>query len=100
MPSGEMIPAKEFCSHHNIDLSFIVSLQDYGLLEISEQEHEIYIPVEQLKPLEVWVRLHQEMDINLEGIDTISYLLKQIETLQHKLAVLHNRLRLYEETEI
>jgi hypothetical protein len=99
MPTGEMIPAKEFCSHHNIDLSFIVSLQDYGLLEISEQEHEIYIPVEQLKPLEVWVRLHQEMDINLEGIDTISYLLKQIEALQHKLFLLQNRLRLYEETE-
>jgi hypothetical protein len=99
MLSGEMIPAKEFCSHHNIDLSFIVSLQDYGLLEISEQEHEIYIPVEQLKPLEVWVRLHQEMDINLEGIDTISYLLKQIEALQHKLFLLQNRLRLYEETE-
>ncbi len=100
MLSGEMIPAKEFCSNHNIDLSFIVSLQDYGLLEISEQEHELFIPVEQLKPLELWVRLHHEMDINLEGIDTISYLLKQIETLQHKLAVLHNRLRLYEETEI
>ncbi|HMQ44948.1 MAG TPA: chaperone modulator CbpM [Mariniflexile sp.] len=42
-------------------------------------------------------RLHFELDINLEGLDAIHHLLKQVETLQQDIVTLHNKLQRYEE---
>jgi chaperone modulatory protein CbpM len=96
MPLGELIPVKEFCIHHNIELSFIRSLKDYGLIEIIDMEENIFLPADQLSHLEKLVRLHYEMDINIEGIETISYLLERIKDLQQEITMLSNRLKLYE----
>jgi hypothetical protein len=41
--------------------------------------------------------MHHELDINIEGIDTIFNLLKKIETLQEELIITKNKLKLYEE---
>jgi len=46
--------------------------------------------------LEKYVRFYYELDINLEGIETVSYLLQRINTMQNELKTLTNRLRLYE----
>jgi len=39
------------------------------------------------------------MDINLEGIETVTHLLQRINLLQNEIIVLKNRLRLYESSE-
>ena len=41
-------------------------------------------------------RLHDELEINVEGIEAITHLLERIENLQNEIASLENRLRLYE----
>ena len=43
-----------------------------------------------------FVRFYYDLDINLEGIKTINYLLQRIESLQNEIVVLKNRLRFYE----
>lgn len=96
MEKEEMIPANEFCIHHNIGLSFIYSLNESGLIETTTIEEKIFVPVSQLNNLEKLVRLYYEMDINLEGIETITYLLKRINDMQQQIATLTNKLRLYE----
>lgn len=96
MHTEEMIPANEFCIHHNIELSFILSLNEYGLIEIISTEEKILLPANQLSHLEKLVRLHYEMDINLEGIETITYLLKRIKDMQQQITMLTNRLKIYE----
>ena len=96
MQTEEMIPASEFCIHHDIELSFINSLQESGLLEITTIEEKIFVPVSQLKDLEKLVRLYYEMDINLEGIETITYLLQRMNNMQQQIVLLSNRLRVYE----
>jgi chaperone modulatory protein CbpM len=96
MQTEEMIPADEFCMHHNIELSFIYALQQSGLVEIIHAEEKIFVPVNQLNRLEKLVRLYYEMDINLEGIETITYLLQRIHAMQQQIVQLNNRLRLYE----
>ncbi|MEP6700519.1 MAG: chaperone modulator CbpM [Bacteroidota bacterium] len=97
MQSEEMIPANEFCLHHNIELSFIYSLKESGLIEISTVEEKTFVPVNQLSHLEKLVRLYYEMDINLEGIETITYLLQRMNEMQQQIGQLNNRLRLYED---
>ena len=55
-----------------------------------------FIPASQLTTLEKLVRLYYEMDINLEGIEAITFLLQKVEDMQHEITGLKNRLRLYE----
>jgi chaperone modulatory protein CbpM len=96
MANDDMIPAEEFCSHHNIEISFIHSLQDYGLLEIRTVESSHFIPAEQLSEIEKMVRMHYELNINMEGIDVITHLLKQMEDMQSEMNEIRNRLKLFE----
>ncbi|MGF2410844.1 chaperone modulator CbpM [Ferruginibacter sp.] len=96
MLTEEMIPADTFCIHHNIELAFIYSLKDSGLIEITHIEEKVFVPVSQLPHLEKLVRLYQEMDINLEGIETITYLLQRMNDMQQKIVQLSNQLSRYE----
>ena len=91
-----MIPADEFCASHNIEITFINSLQEAGLIEITTISETEYIHESQLNELEKIVRLYYEMDINLEGIETVIHLLQKINDMQEEITLLKNRLRLYE----
>ena len=97
MQTEEMIPADEFCIHHKIDLSFVYALKDSGLIQIVSLEEKKFLPVDQLGHLEKLVRLYYEMDINLEGIETITYLLQRMNEQQQEIVSLSNRLGMYED---
>ncbi len=51
----------------------------------------------QIKDIEKLMRLHFELDINLEGIDAVYNLLKQVESLQEEIIELTNKLKFYED---
>lgn len=91
-----LIKIEEFCASHNIEISFISSLQQNGLIEITTIKEAGFIDSEQLLQLEKFVRLYYELDINLEGIETINNLLKRINSMQDEIIMLRNRLRFYE----
>ena len=63
METEKMIPASEFCVYHNIELSFICSLNESGLIDVTLIKEEMFVPASQLKQLEHLIRLKQEMDI-------------------------------------
>ena len=96
MQTEEMIIVNEFCVYHNVDLAFITALKDSGLIEVIIMEEKLYMPQTQLPHLEKMVRLYYEMDINLEGIETITYLLNRMNEMQQEIMQLNNRLSLYE----
>jgi DNA-binding transcriptional MerR regulator len=97
MQADEMIPAEELCNQYKIEYSFIADLQQYGLIDITAAEHTRYISQNQLQRLEQILRLHFDLDINLEGIDAIANLLEQISGMQAEITTLRNRLKLYEK---
>lgn len=97
METNDLILAEEFCSHYNVGFSFITSLQEFGLIQITSVEETSYIPQAELKKLEQLARLHYDLDINLEGIDAITHLLEKIKELQTQITSLKNRLSLYEK---
>lgn len=99
MQIENLIDINEICASHNIEISFISSLQKTGLIEIISVDDEMYIETEQLDQLEKWINLHYDLDINIEGIETINYLLERISALQNEIIELRNRLRLYETSE-
>lgn len=97
MEKTNLILIEQFCTNHNIELSFIDSLKQFGLVEIIMVDEQKYLPHEQLSDVERMMRLHYELDINMEGIDAISGLLQRVTELQKQLKAAENRLRLYEE---
>ena len=96
MTEYHAIEASVFCSKNAIDPGFIQTLREYGLLETNIVSGAVYIPEDQLPSLEKMIRLHFEMDINIEGIETIHYLLQKIEHMQEEMQQLRNRIALYE----
>ena len=97
MAAEQLIPAAEFCEYHHIDITFIRSLNDYGLLEISTIEGTVFIHPDSLQQVEQFMRLHYDLDINLAGIDAITHLLQQMEQLHNEIRLLKTRLRVYED---
>jgi hypothetical protein len=96
MQTEYLIAIDEFCTKHDIEVSFINSLQQTGLIEITTVEEVGYIPIENIRQLEKFVHFYYELDINLEGIETISHILQRVTDLQEEITELRNRLRLYE----
>ncbi|HKH60748.1 MAG TPA: chaperone modulator CbpM [Flavitalea sp.] len=96
MSNDPLIPADQFCAQHNVELSFISTLHESGLINIVTVEHTQFIPEDHLPDLEKLVRLHYDLDINLEGLEAITYLIQRIESLQNELRQTRRQLRLYE----
>ena len=97
MEPEKYIRITELCSYYSIDDSFVHSLRDYGLMEIVVMEDQEVIPEDQVKDFEKMLRLHYELEINLEGIDAINHLLHPIRELQEEGKSLRNRLTRWEE---
>ena len=99
MPTVALIPVKTFCVHHNIEYSFIHTLQHFGLVEIITREDDSFIRAKQIKEVECFVRLHRDLEINPEGIDAIIHLLQRVKNMQQEIITLQNRLSRYEPLE-
>lgn len=96
MEQEKLVPAAEFCLYHHIEISFIHALIESGLISITYIEEDIFVPASQLHHLEKLVRFNQDLGINIEGIETVTYLLHRIDEMQKQLAALKNKLALYE----
>jgi len=90
MEQEDLIPAEDFCIYHNIEYSFITTLEDSGLIRVTSVEKSTFIPSDDIQKLEKFVRLHYDLDINIEGIETINYLLEKIEGMQKEILQLKN----------
>jgi hypothetical protein len=92
MASEHMVPVQQFCIYHEVEVSFVESLNESGLVHLVKEDKGYYIDEEDLTQLERYVRLHHELEINLPGIEVVSHLLGQIKNLQEEIRVLRNRL--------
>ena len=97
MQNENLVAAVDFCSLHHIEVSFIKTLNEYGLIELNTLDENIFIPTDELQKLEKIVHLHVDLDINLEGVEAINYLLERVTDMQHEMMQLRNRLRFYED---
>ncbi len=91
-----LISTQTLCSHYNIEISFVDALNKMGLIQIEIIEQNQFIHQDQISDLEKIIRLHNELNVNLEGIDVVLNLLQKERELRNELNALKNRLRLYE----
>ncbi|MFK5889338.1 MAG: chaperone modulator CbpM [Flavobacteriaceae bacterium] len=96
MNKKDYISVDELCNHYHIEISFFTRLNDMGLIKMSTIQKTECINRDVLSDVEKMLRLHQELDVNFEGIDVAFNLLKKIELLQEELQSVKNRLHLFE----
>lgn len=94
--TNNLISLNEFCFIHNIKISFISLLEQNRLIEIITQNETAYIDINDLHQLEKIVWFYFDLNINLEGIETITHLLQRINTMHDEIIALKNTLRLHE----
>ena len=96
MNEKALISTQTLCYNYNIEISFVTALNTMGLIQIEIIEEKQFIHQDQISDLEKIIRLHNDLNMNLEGIDVVFNLLKKEKALRDELNALKNRLRLYE----
>lgn len=96
MQSEGLISVREFCGHHHLEITFVQTLEQHGLIQTVTVEQALYVQPAQLPQLEKFVRLHQELAIHADDLDVVNDLLERLEDLQQQVTQLQNRLSFYE----
>jgi chaperone modulatory protein CbpM len=96
MSTATLISTNDFCTWHQVEYTFISSLHDAGLVEITIIDQAEYIPETELQKLEKMIRLHRDLEINVAGIEAITHLLERVENMHEEMRLLRNRLMRYE----
>jgi len=92
MTEKHLIATADICRYHNVEFTFISSLGEAGLLELTRVDQSTFVPEDDLQKLERMIRMHHELEINIAGIEAITHLLERIERMQDEMRVLRNRL--------
>ncbi len=87
-----LIAITTICTYHEVEYTFINSLSEAGLLELQLVDETPFIPESNLQKLEKMIRMHNELEINIAGIEAITHLLDRVEQMQEELRVLRNRI--------
>ncbi len=97
MKRSDYITITEICLHHHIEESFLYQLEEFELIRIKSVKGQPKLHMEELPKLEKMLRLHRELHINLEGIQSIYHLLERMSDMQEELKFLRNKLDRFEE---
>ena len=95
MELENLISLKQFCEHHAIDETFILSLNENDIIEVITINENSYIHLDSLEKTEKIIRLHLDLSVNIEGIDIIIQLLEKIELLENELKISKKKLSFY-----
>lgn len=88
MENGKHILVEDCCRYYSIEVSFVRRLNDHGLIELEHANESYFINNDQVALLEKYIHFHYDLDINIEGIEAITHLLKRVERLQSELRIL------------
>ena len=96
MDKQNLIQIETICFHYKIEVSFIKDLENIGLISVETYDNNKFIHQDKINDLEKIIRLHNELNVNIEGIDIVFNLLQKELKLKEELNALKSRLRLYE----
>ena len=95
MSDKDILKLEKFCELYEVPISFIDSLNQFELIRLTTINDELYIENEELPVIEKFIRLHYDLEINVEGLDVINNLLQKIDTLKKEIIQLENELKYY-----
>jgi hypothetical protein len=97
MKTDKLLRLEDLCVHYEVEHTFFMHLSEAGLIEITIINNTHYIHPDRINDVEKMMRLHHDLELNIEGIDVVFHLLQKIDCLNTELVSVRNRLLLYEE---
>lgn len=95
---NNLIAITTLCSYYEVEYAFIDALHQTGLIQVVIIEQDQFIHQDEIGSLEKMIRLHHELNVNIEGIDVVFNLLEKEKALRAELKALKNRLEIYEKS--
>ena len=92
----DFVAIPTLCSHYEIEVSFIDALHQTGLIQLEVIEEQDCVHHDQIRDLEKMIRIHQDLNVNIEGIDVVFNLLEKQRQLREEVTQLKNKLKRYE----
>ena len=71
----------QFSQFHKIEPQFVIDLYQNGLVILHERNQEFFIDEDDLQLVEKFIQFHYDLGVNIEGLEVIDHLLKQINHL-------------------
>ncbi|WP_276391259.1 chaperone modulator CbpM [Eudoraea chungangensis] len=96
MKQEKLISIRQLCDHYQIEMSFFEALQEEGLLRMTYASNNYFLEQDAMHRAEKIIRIHKELNINVEGIDVVFNLLQKVDNLQQEMLQMQNKLNLYE----
>lgn len=96
MKPQDLIIVDVFCKECQIEISLIEEFEEFGLIEIIENDGLKCIPIQHLPHLQKVIQFHNELKINKEGIEVILNLVERLSQKDVEIKYLQEKLRLYE----
>lgn len=90
------IQIEEFCTGHDLEESFIFELEELGVIRLKLEQNRQVIRKKELDKLERLVRLHRDLEINLQGLQAVQHLLDQLEEAHREIQELRQRLNCWQ----
>lgn len=97
MDNKNYVQLMHLCDLYHTEINFFTQLDDMGLIEIVSMENELYVHQDKLHQVDRIIRIHRELNVNIEGVDVVFNLLEKVDKLQIELEKMQSRLRLYED---
>ena len=93
MENEKLISLRNISSNYDVEISFIRSLSELGILNVITLEDDECIEEDCLADVERLMRMHYDLEINLAGIEAIWHLLQRVNEMQNELIRLKNRVK-------
>lgn len=92
----KLIKFKDVCVHHKLDDVFITQIQEFEMVKIVLKNNIQYISTEEMPVIERVIRLHYDLNINMEGIEVIQQMRSRIENLQEMVHQLKQQIAIHQ----
>ncbi|MCX3263931.1 chaperone modulator CbpM [Pedobacter agri] len=92
---NNLISVEDVCIHHQVKINFIQSLEEFGLIHTTIIKKTVWLDSDELSKLERYLRLSNDLEINLEGLHAVAHLLSQLSKMQEEIISLKNELNYY-----
>lgn len=88
----EYISIKALADFHQLDEKLLLEVATYEIVPVKRTRKEVLLNADDLEEFERALRLYHELEVNLQGVEIICRMHRQIEELQQELARLRDLL--------
>ena len=92
MSNTNYILITKLCSVYEVEHSFFEELEEFGLIEMKQIEHQYCVEEDRISEIEKILRIRTELKLNTEGIDVVLNLFQKLDHLPEDLRVMKQQL--------